>query len=57
MAAPPIGPTDNVAAVGCGGGRTVMKTGSQQQYGSGGAQKPAGRDILGAFGPESTRGR
>jgi hypothetical protein len=52
---PPVGPTDNVAACGVGGGRTVMKSGSQQQYGSGGAPEPAGRDILGAFGPESKR--
>ena len=49
---PPVGPTDNVAACGVGGGRTVMKTGSQQQYGSGGAPKPAGRDILSSFGPD-----
>jgi hypothetical protein len=51
--APPVGPTDNIKAVGVGGGRTICKTGSQDQYGSGGAPKPAGRDILGAFGPES----
>jgi hypothetical protein len=52
---PPVGPTDNVKACGVGGGRDVHKTGSQQQYGSGGAPKPAGRDILGAYGPESKR--
>jgi hypothetical protein len=51
----PIEPTDNVAACGVGGGRDVHKTGSQQQYGSGGAPKPAGREILGEYGPESKR--
>jgi hypothetical protein len=45
--------TDPVKAVGVGGGRTIYKTGSQCQTGSGGAQKPAGRDILGSYGPES----
>jgi hypothetical protein len=32
--ATPRGPTDNVAAVGVGGGRTVMKSGSQGQHGT-----------------------
>jgi hypothetical protein len=32
--ATPIGPSDNVAAVGVGGGRTVMKSGSQGTHGS-----------------------
>jgi hypothetical protein len=54
---PPKGPTDNVAACGVGGGRKVYASGSQDQYGSGGAEKPAGRDILGAFGPESSRAK
>jgi hypothetical protein len=40
---------------GPGGSRTVYKTGSQDQYGSGGPPKPAGRDILGAFGPETSK--
>jgi hypothetical protein len=31
--ATPQGPTDNVAAVGVGGGRTVMKSGSQGTHG------------------------
>jgi hypothetical protein len=31
---PPVGPTDNVKAVGVGGGRTVMKSGSQCQTGT-----------------------
>jgi hypothetical protein len=30
---PPQGPTDNVAAVGVGGGRTVMRSGSQGTHG------------------------
>jgi hypothetical protein len=51
----PIGPTDNVAACGVGGGRDVHKTGSQGLTGSGGAPKPAGRDILSEYGPESKR--
>jgi hypothetical protein len=37
---------------GPGGSRTIYKTGSQDQHGSGGAPKPAGRDILGDFGPD-----
>jgi hypothetical protein len=45
----------DVGPGGCGTGRTIYKTGTQQQYGSGGAPEPAGRDILGAFGPESKR--
>jgi hypothetical protein len=51
----PIGPTDNVKACGVGGGRDVHKTGSQQQYGSGGAPRPAGREILGEYGPDYKR--
>jgi hypothetical protein len=44
----------NVGKGGCGTGRTLYgQAGSQGQYGSGGAAKPAGRDILGDFGPES----
>ena len=53
--APPVGPTDNVAACGVGGGRTIYKTGQQQQYGSGGEQEPAGRDILSSYGPDSRK--
>jgi hypothetical protein len=45
----------NVRGGGPGTGRTIHKTGSQQQYGSGGPEKPSGRDILGSFGPESSR--
>jgi hypothetical protein len=51
---PPSGPTDNVAAVGVGGGRTVYRSGSQ---GSTPVARPMppGRDILSEFGPESKR--
>ena len=47
----PVGPTDNVAAVGVGKGRTVYGCGTQQ----GPTAKPMsqGADILGSFGPES----
>jgi hypothetical protein len=48
--------SDPVKAVGVGGGRTVYHCGSQDQHGSvAGTNKPAGRDILGAFGPDSKR--
>ena len=44
---PPQGPTDNVKAVGVGGGRTVMKSGSQCQTGDVAGSKPSpGRGIL-----------
>ena len=51
---PPQGPTDNVAACGVGGGRTVMKTGSQMQYGppNPGNAPAKGKDILSSFGPD-----
>jgi hypothetical protein len=49
---PPGMISDPVKAVGVGGGRTIYKTGSQEKYGSGGAEKPAGRDILSDFGPD-----
>jgi hypothetical protein len=52
---PPGMISDPVKAVGVGGGRTIYKTGTQDQYGSGGPAKPAGREILGSFGPESKR--
>jgi hypothetical protein len=55
--ATPVGPSDNVAAVGVAGGRKVYASGSQQQYGSGGPAKPSGRDILSDYGPESNRPR
>jgi hypothetical protein len=47
----PVGPT-NMALAGPGAGRDIHKSGSQQQYGSGGPAKPSGRDILGDFGPD-----
>lgn len=54
---PPVGPTDNVAAVGVGGGRDIHRSGAQGQHGPvAGQPKPEGRDILSEFGPES-RGR
>jgi hypothetical protein len=45
---PPVGPTDNVAAVGVGGGRTVSGCGSQGTHGATnpGSPRPAGRGIL-----------
>jgi hypothetical protein len=52
----PIGPT-SMALSGPGAGREVHKSGSQQMYGSGGPEKPSGRDILSSFGPESSRPR
>jgi hypothetical protein len=43
----PVGPTDNVKAVGVGGGRTVYGCGTQAQTGPvAGTPKPQGRDIL-----------
>jgi hypothetical protein len=45
--APPVGPTDNVAACGVGGGRKVYASGSQGQQGDvAGSRRPQGRDIL-----------
>jgi hypothetical protein len=38
--APPIGPTDNVAACGVGGGRKVYGSGSQSTYGTPAAGNP-----------------
>ena len=49
---PPQGPT-SFSNVGPGGGRKIYGSGSQQQYGSGGPPKPAGRDILTEYGPDS----
>jgi hypothetical protein len=42
--APPVGPTDNVKAVGVGGGRNIYKTGSQQGLVTR-ANNPRGRDF------------
>jgi hypothetical protein len=44
------------ANCGVGKGRTVMRSGGQGQHGGiAGSPKPAGRDILSSFGPESKR--
>jgi hypothetical protein len=48
----PVGPTDNVKAVGVGGGRTIHQSGSQ--HGLTTRQIPEGKDILSEFGPEAT---
>lgn len=47
----------NVGKGGCGTGRTIYKTGTQGMQGqpAQGNPRPAGRDILGAYGPESKR--
>jgi hypothetical protein len=54
---PPIGPTNNVAAVGVGGGRDIHKSGSQGMQGRPAPGNPPaqGKDILGSYGPESKR--
>jgi hypothetical protein len=52
--ATPKGPTDNVKAVGVGGGRDIHPSGSQ--HGLRPAQpSPEGKDILSEFGPEIKR--
>jgi len=55
----PIGPTDNVKAVGVGGGRTTYHCGTQDQHGAPAPGNPpaSGKDILAGFGPESSRPR
>jgi hypothetical protein len=53
---PPVGPTDNVAACGVGGGRTIYKSGYQGTHGSVAPGKsPERRDILREFGPDIKR--
>jgi hypothetical protein len=47
----PVGPTDNVAAVGVGGGRTVYQSGSQHGVRPA-REMPAGKDILSDYGPD-----
>jgi hypothetical protein len=49
----PQGPSDNVKAVGVGGGRTIHQSGSQ--HGLVTRQLPEGKDILSEFGPEIKR--
>jgi hypothetical protein len=46
----------NSAKAGPGSGRTIMKSGSQSQYGpvNPGEPRPAPRDILSEFGPEAS---
>jgi hypothetical protein len=55
----PIGPTDNVKAVGVGGGRTTYSCGTQDQHGAPAPGNPPAKnvDILSQFGPESSKGR
>jgi hypothetical protein len=50
---PPRGPTNNVAAVGVGGGRTVMRSGAQGMHGQPAQGNPPAKstDILNQFGP------
>jgi hypothetical protein len=57
--ATPVGPTDNVAAVGVGGGRKVYASGSQGMTGNvaPGNAPAKNRDILSSYGPESSRSR
>jgi hypothetical protein len=54
---PPVGPTDNVAAVGVGGGREVMRSGGQGMHGqpAPGNAPAKSTDILSGYGPESKR--
>jgi hypothetical protein len=43
----------NVGKGGCGTGRTIYKTGTQEQHGPvAGTVRPAGKDILSEFGPD-----
>ena len=56
--ATPVGPTDNVAAVGCGGGRTVYASGSQGTQGAtnpGNPRPVPSRHVIESYGPESSR--
>ena len=55
--ATPQGPTDNVAAVGCGGGRKVYASGSQGMTGNvaPGNAPAKNRDILSDYGPDYHR--
>jgi hypothetical protein len=54
----PVGPSDNVKAVGVGGGRDVHRSGSQATYGPvSGKAKPEGKDILNEFGGDYKGGR
>lgn len=50
----PVGPTDNVKAVGVGGGRTTYHCGTQDQHGAPASGNPPAKntDILSQFGPD-----
>jgi len=52
--APPVGPTDNVAACGVGGGRRIYGSGSQSTYGKPAQGNPPAQptDTLSEFGPD-----
>jgi hypothetical protein len=54
-----VGPTDNVKAVGVGGGRTVSHCGSQGHHGPSapGNAPPKNVDILSQYGRESSKGK
>jgi hypothetical protein len=54
---PPVGPTNNVAAVGVGGGRQIHRTGSQGMQGQPAPGNPPSKstDILNQFGPNIRR--
>jgi hypothetical protein len=53
----PVGPTDNVAAVGVGGGRKVYASGGQGMTGqpASGNPPPQRGDILSQYGPDYRR--
>jgi hypothetical protein len=56
--ATPVGPTDNVAACGVGGGRKVYASGSQGTQGnvaSGNPRPTPSRHIIESFGPDYRR--
>jgi hypothetical protein len=56
--ATPVGPTDNVAAVGCGGGRTVYASGSQGTQGTtnpGNPRPVPARHVIESYGPDYRR--
>jgi hypothetical protein len=52
---PPVGPTDNVKAVGVGGGRKIYACGGQGVQGEvNRGQSTPKRDILSEYGPEAS---
>jgi hypothetical protein len=58
--ATPVGPTDNVAACGVGGGRKVYASGSQGTQGGANPGNPRpvpSRHMIESYGPESSRPR